>query len=77
MKTSVFHTSFENKTLSEELQDYKVKYAFETERLQDYVCLKGRVTRLQKRGRITRVFLREGEGYLLSRNWTFKFEPKN
>ena len=39
----------ENKTLSEELQDYKVKSVFETERLQDYVCLKGRVTGLQER----------------------------
>ena len=36
----------ENKTLSEELQDYKVKFFLETERLQDYICLKGRVTRL-------------------------------
>ena len=44
---SVFDTSFENKTLPEELQDYKVKSVFETERLQDF-CLKGRVTRLQE-----------------------------
>ena len=36
-----------------------------SERLEDYVCLKRRLTRLQKRGRITRVFLREREGYLL------------
>ena len=28
----VFDTGFENKTLSEELQDYKVKSVFETER---------------------------------------------
>ena len=34
---SVFDTSFENKTLSKELQDYKVKFVFETERLQDPV----------------------------------------
>ena len=33
----VFDTSFENKTLSKELQDYKVKSIFETERLQDSV----------------------------------------
>ena len=57
---SVFDTSFENKTLSEELQDYKVKSISESlqdsvwrEWLQDY-----------KRGRITRVFLRERESYL-------------
>ena len=50
---SVFDTSFENKTLSEELQDYKVKSIFETERLQDSVLREG----LQdyKRGMITRV----------------------
>ena len=53
----------ENKLLSL-LQDYEIKSVFE--RLQDYVCLSGRVIRLQKRGRITRVFLREREGYLLS-----------
>ena len=35
--------------LIEELQDYEVKSVFETERLQDYICLKGRVTRLQER----------------------------
>ena len=54
---SVFDTSFENKTLSEELQDYKVKSIFETERLQDSVLREG----LQdyKRGMITRVLLRE------------------
>ena len=33
--------------LSEELQDYKVKSVFETESLQDYIWLKGRVTGLQ------------------------------
>ena len=71
MKTSIFLTSFENKTLSEELQDYKVKsvkgykiifvwnrrvtrlYLSRREGLQDY-----------KRGRITKVFLRERESYL-------------
>ena len=54
---SVFDTSFENKTLSKELQDYKVKSIFEIERLQDSVLREG----LQdyKRGRITRVLLRE------------------
>ena len=49
------------KTLSKELQDYKVKsvkrvtrlYLFGREGLQDY-----------KRGRITKVFLRERESYL-------------
>ena len=41
--------SFENKILSEELQGYKVKSVFETIRLQDYICLKGKVTRLQDR----------------------------
>ena len=48
LKTFVFDTSFENKTPSEELQDYKVKSVFEIERLQDYICLKGRVTGLQE-----------------------------
>ena len=54
---SVFDISFENKTLSKELQDYKVKSIFEIERLQDSVLREG----LQdyKRGRITRVLLRE------------------
>ena len=33
LKISVFDTSFENKTLSEELHDYKVKSVFETKRL--------------------------------------------
>ena len=32
---------FENKTLSEELQGYKVKSVFETERLQDSVWREG------------------------------------
>ena len=38
---SVFDTSFENKTLSKELQDYKVKSIFEIERLQDSVLREG------------------------------------
>ena len=33
LKISVFDTSFENKTLSEELHDYKVKSVFETKKL--------------------------------------------
>ena len=41
LKTSVFDTSFENKTLSEELQDYKVKSVFETERLWDTIWREG------------------------------------
>ena len=58
--------------LFEELQDYKVKSVFETERLQDCIYLKGRVIGLQdyKRGRITKVFLR-GRG--LSSFW--ELEP--
>ena len=78
MKRNFFlYYKLENKTLSEEWQDYKVKSIFETERLQDSVWREG----LQdyQRGRITKVFLREGEGYLLSRDWTLtlKFEPEN
>ena len=51
LKTTVFVTSFENKTLSEELQDYKVKS------IKGYKIIsvwKGSVTRLQS--------LSEGEG---------------
>ena len=33
LKIYVFDTSFENKTLSEELHDYKVKSVFETKKL--------------------------------------------
>ena len=52
--------------LSEELQDYKVKIVLETERLQDYICLKGRVTRLQERKDYKSLSEGEGESYLLS-----------
>ena len=56
--------------LFEELQDYEVKSVFETERLQDYICLKGRVTRLQERKNYKSLSKGEGESYLLSRVWT-------
>ena len=58
--TSVFDTSFENKTLSEELQDYKIK---SVKGLQGYICLREGLQDY-KRGRITKVFLRERESYL-------------
>ena len=45
------------KTLSEELQDYKVK---SVKGLQGYICLRERLQDY-KRGRITKVFLRERE----------------
>ena len=48
------------KTLSEELQDYKVK---SVKGLQDYICLREGLQDY-KRGRITKVFLRERESYL-------------
>ena len=68
LKTFVFDTSFENKTPSEELQDYKVKSVFETKRLQDYICLKGRVTGLQES-------FQRREGYLLSGILDLNFGP--
>ena len=70
---SVFDTSFENKTLSEELQDYKVKSIFETERLQDSVLREG----LQdyKRGMITRVLLRE-KGLSFFWNLDLRIKPQ-
>ena len=37
----IFDTSFENKILFEELQDYKVKSVFEIERLQDSIEREG------------------------------------
>ena len=52
--------------LSEELQDYKVKTVLETKRLQDYICLKGRVTGLQKGKDYKSLSEGEGESYLLS-----------
>ena len=48
------------KTLSDELQDYKVKFV---KGLQDY-----------KRGRITKVFLRERESYLGPKSWTSELD---
>ena len=58
------------KTLSDELQDYKVKYV---KGLQDYICLREGLQDY-KRERITKVFLRERESYLGPkiglRNWT-------
>ena len=45
------------KTLSEELQDYIVKYV---KGLQDYICLREGLQDY-KMGRITKVFLRERE----------------
>ena len=48
------------KTLSKELQDYKVKFA---KGLQDYTCLREGLQDY-KRGRITKVFLRERESCL-------------
>ena len=47
------------KILSEELQDYKVK---SVKGLQDYICLREGLQDY-KRGRITKVFLRERESY--------------
>ena len=61
MKTSIFDKTWKQTSvliqalkikLSKELHDYKVKTVFEIERLQDDICLKGRVTR---------IFLRERE----------------
>ena len=76
MKTTVFDTSFENKTLSKELQDYKVK---SVKGLQGYICLREGLQDY-KRGRITKVFLRERESYLGPKSWTselgLEFEPQ-
>ena len=72
---SIFDTSFENKTLSEELQDYKVQSIFETKRLQDYVCLKGRDTRLQERKDYKS--LSKGERAIFFLGLELKFEPRN
>ena len=47
------------KTLFEEVQDYKVK---SVKGLQDYICLREGLQDY-KRGRITKVFLRERESY--------------
>ena len=61
--------------LFEELQDYKVKSVLETERLQDYICLKGRVTRLQEKKDYKSLSKGERESYLFSRIGTWKLEP--
>ena len=55
--------ALKNKTLSEELQDYKVK---SVKGLQDYICLKGRVTRLQEKKDYKSLSKGERESYLLS-----------
>ena len=47
------------KTLFEEVQDYKVK---SVKGLQDYICLREGLQDY-KRGRITKIFLRERESY--------------
>ena len=60
--------------LSEKLQDYKVKIVLEIERLQDYICLKGRVTGLQERKDYKSLSKGEGESYLLSRVGTWTWE---
>ena len=57
-KLSLIH-ALKIKTLSKELQDYKVK---SVKGLQDYICLRERLQDY-KRGRITKVFLRERESY--------------
>ena len=61
--------------LFEELQDYKVKSVLETERLQDYICLKGRVTRLQEKKDYKSLSKGERESYLLSGVGTWELEP--
>ena len=61
--------------LSEELQGYKVKFVLETERLQDYICLKGRVTRLQEKKDYKSLSKGERETYLLSGAGTWELEP--
>ena len=58
------------KTLSEELQDYKVK---SVKGLQDYICLREGLQDY-KRGRITKVFLRERESYLGPKTWTLEMD---
>ena len=58
------------KTLSEELQDYKIK---SVKGLQGYICLMGGLQDY-KRGRITKVFLRERESYLGPKSWTSELD---
>ena len=77
MKTTVFDTNFGNKTLSKELQDYKEK---SVKGLQGYICLREGLQDY-KRGRITKVFLREKEreSYLgpktVTGNLNLRIEP--
>ena len=61
--------------LFEELQDYKVKFVFETERLQDYIYLKGRVTRLQEKKDYKSLSKGERESYILYGVGTWELEP--
>ena len=61
--------------LSEELQGHKVKSVLETESLQDYICLKGRVTRLQEKKDYKSLSKGERESYLFSGIGTWKLEP--
>ena len=76
MKTNFYLCyKLKNKTLFEELQDYKVKAILEIERLQDSIRLKGRVTRLQERKEYKSLSKREGEGCLLSGVRTREFGP--
>ena len=60
------------KTLSEELQDYKVK---SVKGLQGYICLREGLQDY-KRGRITKIFLRERESYLGPKSCNWEFEPR-
>ena len=57
----------ENKTLSEELQDYKVKIVIETKRLQDFVWREVLGLQSLSKGK--------GESYLLSGVGTWELEP--
>ena len=60
------------KTPSEELQDYKVK---SVKGLQGYICLREGLQDY-KRGRITKIFLRERESYLGPKSCNWGFEPR-
>ena len=76
-KTFFFDKTWkQTSVLAEELQDYKVKIVLEIERLQDYICLKGRVPGLQERKDYKSLSKGEREGYLLSRvgTWTWELD---
>ena len=76
-KTFFFDKTWkQTSVLAEELQDYKVKIDLEIERLQDYICLKGRVTGLQERKDYKSLSKGERESYLLSRvgTWTWELD---